>query len=125
MPQVPIRQVAGTDILGSDLTRLRKTPYAPTQNALRGYAKWSAINLEGAGRKQDRSRINAMYYTFQTAKYQMIILKSSRDSRINLNFCIDILLSALRFQQFGVFTLRPFVQLFPGGIVRQTGLVFE
>lgn len=73
MSQVPIRQVAGTDVLGSDLTRLHKTPYAPTQNALWGYAKWSAKNFEGAGRKQDRSRINAISYTFQTAKYQMFI----------------------------------------------------
>ena len=125
MPQVPIRQVAGTDVLGSNLTRLRKTLCAPTQNALRDYAKWSTTNLEGAGRKQDRSKINAISYTFQTAKYQTIILKNSRDSRINSNFSIDILLSALGFQQFGIIALRPFVQPLPGGIVRQTGLVFE
>ena len=49
--------------------------------------------------------------------------KDSRDSRMKSNFRIDILLSAPRFQQFGIGALSPLIQLFHGGIVGQTSMM--
>jgi hypothetical protein len=44
MLQGLIREVAGTEMLGSDLVRLRKKSCAYMQKALRDYAKWRAEN---------------------------------------------------------------------------------
>lgn len=52
MLQGTIREVAGTEVLPHNLTRLRKKLCAPTQNTLRLYAKWSTKISEGAGKKQ-------------------------------------------------------------------------